>query len=164
MDGWMICFIAHTTKYFILFCSAQVRARILMTTQLFGRPVNVGFFCWLKSWWFGGVESNRAETSVGRTLLHLCCLFFVTVTSVLAHVAPVEVGICARCSIPGEVRRWQILVTHIPGILSGNEMFCSNWRRICPFLCERCHLWKHKEVSGRKKNKSHCHQHVFPVY
>lgn len=102
---------------------------------------------------FVGVESSWAQTSVGRTLLHLLYLLFVTVTSVLAHVLPVKAGICARCSIPAEMRQWQILVTQIPGILSGDEIFCNTWGRICPFLCGRWHLRKHPglEVSGREK-------------
>lgn len=70
MDGEMISFIAHTTKYFTLFCSAQVRPPIWMWTQLWKGWEHWGL-CWLPSFWFGGVESSWGETPVGRTLVHL---------------------------------------------------------------------------------------------
>lgn len=148
MDGEMISFIAHPTKCFILFCSAHVRPPIWMWTQLWKGWERWGFVLTPKFLVWRCGEQLGWDTC-GQDTCPSAVLFSVTVTSLLA---PGTAGICARCSTPWEVRKWQILAAQTPGILSGDEIFCNKWGRICPFLCGKWNLWKHKrtEVNGRK--------------
>lgn len=145
MDGEMMCFIAHTTKYFMLFGSAQVRPHILVRAQQSGMAVNTGFFCWLRLVvWRGGEQLGRdicgqePSPSAGSVLCP----------------SPIWAGPGGPCQSWGLCqvlhtlgrRRWPILVIQESFLV----IFFNTWAESGHFWC---HLWKHKglnSVAGKK--------------